>query len=297
MIRRRAILIGLTLLSFGAKSALAIDGGTLRVNPHNGWRAFEVISLGDNPAGDGYGWSMPGAFDGIGAWSPTTGALRININHETSDATVSEVNMNLANFKTAVGNVISTGTTGGVSFVTSARQAYGRWTANGGSSWIATSDVSTTAFSKFCSSQYYAANTFGTIRGFVDDIYINGEEVTSGRLFALDLANCDFYQLSGVTGSATDGGIGGMPYDPWENAALLDTGESDHVALLLSPDGGSKIMQLYIGDKGKDAAGNASSSFLRATVWRMGDTTTSMERCQRAARLTVDFLMRPSSMH
>ena len=95
----------------------------------------------------------------------------------------------------------------------------------------------------------------------MDNIYITGEEGGSGRLFALDAANRDFYQLSGVVGSAS-GGIGGMPFDPWENAALLDTGDTTHVAMLLSPDGGSQILQLYIGDKGKDAAGNASSSFL-----------------------------------
>ncbi len=43
---------------------------------------------------------------------------------------------------------------------------------------------------------------------------------------------------------------------------MLDTGETGHVALLLSPDGGSSSLKLYVGEKGKDANGNASSSFL-----------------------------------
>ena len=64
-----------------------------------------------------------------------------------------------------------------------------------------------------------------------------------------------------MSGSAS-GGVGGMPFDSWENAALLDTGETNHVAVLLSPDGGSQIMQLYIGEKGKDTSGNASNGFL-----------------------------------
>ena len=34
------------------------------------------------------------------------------------------------------------------------------------------------------------------------------------------------------------------------------------MALLLSPDGGTQRMQLYIGEKGKDSVGGASSSFL-----------------------------------
>ena len=48
---------------------------------------------------------------------------------------VSEVNLNLANFQTAIRNVISGGTTGGVSFVTSAQQAYGRWSDDGLICW------------------------------------------------------------------------------------------------------------------------------------------------------------------
>ena len=215
-------------------SALALDGGTLRVTPNatNGWQAFEVISKGDNPAGDGFAWSMPATFDGMGASISDPLTLRVQVNHEISDAPISEVNLILANFKTAIGNMISGGTTGGVSFVDSARQAYDRWSDDGGATWTGTSDVSTTNFSRFCSGQSYLPNTFGQGRGFVDKVYITGEEVfnTSGRLFALDLDNRDFYQLSGVAGNAS-GGIGGMPSDSWENAALVDTGETDHVAL------------------------------------------------------------------
>ncbi|MEX0611588.1 MAG: hypothetical protein WD738_19305 [Pirellulales bacterium] len=242
-------------------SGYCLDGGTLQVNPRNGWRAFEIISIGNNPADDGVNWAMPGTFDGLGAWLTDPTTLRILVNHETGDATVSEVNLNLASFQTAISNVIGSGTTGGVKFVSSAQQAYDRWSDNGGTSWINTADISTTSFARFCSSQSYLPDTFGTGRGFADHIYITGEEVAAGRLFALDLADRDYYRLSGVTGSAS-GGIGGMPSDPWENAALLDTGETNHFALLLSPDGGTQIMKLYIGEKGKDATGNASNSFL-----------------------------------
>jgi hypothetical protein len=44
--------------------------------------------------------------------------------------------------------------------------------------------------------------------------------------------------------------------------ALIDTGETAHIVLLLSPDGGTQTMRLYVGDKGKDSSGSASSSFL-----------------------------------
>jgi hypothetical protein len=147
-VSRIRIVCCLFVFTLIVESAWAINGGTLRVNPRNGWRAFEVISSGNTSTG----WTMPDNFDGIGAWLPDTNTLRLGINHEISDATVSEVNLDLANFQTAIRNVINTNATGGVSFVTSAQQAYGRWSANGGSTWTTTVDTTNTAFSRFCSS-------------------------------------------------------------------------------------------------------------------------------------------------
>ena len=97
----------------------------------------------------------------------------------------------------------------------------------------------------------------------MDDVYITGEEAGSdGILFALDVASGDLYALSGVTGD-NGRGVGGMPTDSWENAALLDTGEGGHVALLLSPDGGTAQMKMCVGEKGLDAA---ASSFTLESV-------------------------------
>ena len=259
-----------TVLVLGAASAfmmipsLAIDNDNYQLLTYNGWDGFEIISLGDNPLDDGANYSMPGTFDGIGAQINGSG-LRIQINHEIGNggASISEVHLDLVNFKSAFDHVIANGAgnTGGISFVASARQAYDRWSQDGGATWTATSDSTNTNFSRFCSGQSYEPNTFGVGHGFVDAVYMTGEEVGGGRLFALDITNGDFYQVSGVTG-AGGAGIGGMPFDAWENAALLDTGEVDHIAVLLSPDGGTSKMQLYIGEKGKDASGNAGTDFL-----------------------------------
>jgi hypothetical protein len=264
------VAFGCSCFLFAPSAALALNGGTLRVTPRNSWRAFEVITVGNDPAGDGFAYAMPGTFDGVGAWisDPSTQSnLRLSINHEATDASVSEVNLSLTNFRTAIANTISGGTPGGVNFVTSARQAYGRWSSNGGGSYTSTSDITTTAFQRFCSGQLHPANTFGTNRGFVDPIYMCGEEVAGGRLFALDMTNRDFYALTSTTVGVAPGGVavsgaGGVPADPWENACLLDTGETNHAAILLSPDGGSQAMQVYIGQKGKGFNGTASNSFL-----------------------------------
>ena len=239
----------------------ALDGGTSRINTFNGWRVFEVITQGDNPGGDGFDYSMPGTFDGAGAWMVDDATLRVQVNHETSDASISEVDLDLTSLQTVIANVRANNNTGGVPFVLAARQAYGRFSTNGGTSFTNTSSNSTTSFSRFCSGQAYAADTFGMDRGFVDPLYITGEETSGGRLVVLDSVTRDLYQLSGVVGSAP-GGTGGMPYDSWENAALLDTGETGHVALLLSPDGDTQRLTLYVGDKGLGSNGAASTSFL-----------------------------------
>jgi hypothetical protein len=179
-------------------TAFGLDGGTLRINPRNDWKAFEVITVDNNPTVDGFDWSMPNAFDGLGAWLSDDSILRLQVNHEISNAAISEVNLDLASFKTAISNTINSGSTGGGRFVNSARLAYDRWSSDGGATFTNTTD-----FSRFCSGQSYSPNTFGDGRGFVDDIYITGEEgFGNDRLFALDLNNRDFYQLSGATGSA-----------------------------------------------------------------------------------------------
>jgi hypothetical protein len=150
---------------------------------------------------------------------------------------------------------------GDVEFVNSARIAYDRWSNDGGASF----SPDTTVFCRFCSSQAYAPNTFGDNRGFVDQLYITGEECVNGRLFVLDSSTRDFYQLSGFSGSSGgSGGNGGMPFNKWENAALIDTGETEHIALLLSPDGNAsdEFLVLYIGQKGKNANGNIADDFL-----------------------------------
>ncbi len=256
----RSLLTAVAVGSFSA-SAVALDGGTVRVQTYNGWKALEVISQGDNPSGDGHNYSMPGTFDGAGAYLVDSATLRVLVNHETSDASISEVDLDLGNLRAAIQRTIDTGNTGGYGFVTAARQAYSRISYDGGRSFQNTSSVSNTSLERFCSGQAYAPDTFGRDRGFVDPVYITGEEVDGGALFALDSARRDLYQLSGKVGSAR-GGIGGMPFDSFENAALIDTGETDHIALLLSPDGGTQRMMLYVGEKGRNAAGGASNGFL-----------------------------------
>ena len=223
----------------------ALNGGTPRLKGLGGWTIVEIISQGDNPSGD---WSMPRDFDGLGAWKIRNDTLRIYVNHETTgDSTISEVNLDLSELKRVVARK---GATAGAKFVRSARQAFQRVQLGGGRQ-KSTSQKGDVWFDKFCSGQSYQPHAFGYRRGFVDPLYIAGEEEDGGRLVVLDSIERELYVLSGKIGHANwTTGNGGMPFDSWENAALLDTGEVRHVALLLSSDGGSDSLQLYIGLKG-----------------------------------------------
>src|SRR5690349_3606637 len=105
MSRKLLLMTVSAAMALTAAPTLALDGGTLQMIPRNGWRAFEVISQGNNPAGDGFSYAIPGSFDGVGAWTPNPATLRLLINHEATDASISEVDLNLANFKAAISNI------------------------------------------------------------------------------------------------------------------------------------------------------------------------------------------------
>jgi hypothetical protein len=113
------------------------------------------------------------------------------------------------------------------------------------------------SFMWFCSGHVHEANTFGSNRGFVDRLYIFGEEASAkeygkGRFFALHEST--LHLISGVgSGNAVSrqGGMNGLPEDALENAAMVDTGETGHVVLVLSPDYGTRTLKIYVGIKGE----------------------------------------------
>jgi hypothetical protein len=97
-------------------------------------------------------------------------------------------------------------------------------------------------FNRFCSSTFVEADSFeaGTGRGFVNDIYLTGEEADEGLMWALDTVSGAMWALPGL-------GRAG-----WENAALIDTGSTDTVAVLLMDDNTAPLY-LWVGTK--DASG------------------------------------------
>jgi len=111
-------------------------------------------------------------------------------------------------------------------------------------------------YDRFCAANLIEANAFGAGKGFVDRIHLLGEESSSannnlgGTMVALDVA-------SGTLYAVPDLGFG-----TWEAATVLDTGNTNQVALLLGDDFASATIgapiYLYVGTK-STAAG---ASFL-----------------------------------
>ena len=91
-------------------------------------------------------------------------------------------------------------------------------------------------FSRFCSSSFEQADRFGAGRGFVDNIYLTGEESDEGLFWALDTESDAIWALPGL-------GRGG-----WETAVQVDTGSVNTVGVLLMDDNTAPIY-LWVGEK------------------------------------------------
>ena len=107
----------------------------------------------------------------------------------------------------------------------------------------------TAGFDRFCSANLVEANSFGEGFGFVDDIFLMGEEtspdfpptVRDGTFQALDIATETLYAVPD------------FGYGSWESATLLDTGNKETVAVVLGDDYTDAPIWLYIGKKDNSA--------------------------------------------
>lgn len=274
MMHRQLSLLALLLLAI-ATPGFGLNGDKpLGVTTDNGWRSLELISQADDIAAiadAGYGVTLlQTKNDGLGLYRDGD-ALAVWVNHETTPAAVSRLEVDLAELQSAIDAVIAGQAGGGFAPVTSIGFAYDRVyddayhaVANPSPAAEGTLDVAAYAaanFSRFCSGTSHQPAAFGVGTGFVDSIYLTGEEVSGGYFYALDEATRTFWQASDLGRGA------------WENAAMVDTGETDHVALFLSSDVGSSpgdYLQMYVGRKGIDANEDGQIDFLERNGLRGG---------------------------
>lgn len=256
---------------------LALDAtNPIRFSPLAGWQGFELVTQNDDIsliADAGYGGlATRGIYDGLGAYR-ADGNLLITVNHEQDpDGAISGLTLELAAFQQALQSTIDGGVTPmPAQFVDRMGFAYdsiydGSYHAKTGPNPVATGTLGVAAygqqnFRRFCSGTTHRANTFGLDRGFVDPIYITGEEVAGGHFYALDVRTSTLWE-------APDLGLG-----YWENAAAIDTGNSTHLAMLLMSDLGSgsgDYLQLYVGEKNVDANADGQIDFLERNGLRGG---------------------------
>jgi len=265
-----------SLFVIPSNEAHALDGSSaLQLNALNGWKAFELVTQGNDISAfsdTGYGDAASrGTYDGLGTFI-SGDTMRVFVNHEvTNDAAISRVDLDLADFKQSIASTIDDGATAfPSSIVTGMGYAYntifdGSYHAvnDPNAAAVGTVDVGTYSrlnFSRFCSGTSYLPNSFGAGRGFVDEIFLTGEEVfsTFGLFYALDSATQTLWEAPDLGGGS------------WENAALVDTGNTTHTALYLSDDNSRSIPQLYVGEKDVDVNGDGEIDFLERNGLRGG---------------------------
>jgi len=253
--------------------ATALDGNnSLELNLFNSWDAFELVTHGDDISAisdTGYGTTATrSVYDGLGGYL-SGGTLSIFINHETTPASISRLELDLSDFQQAIASTIDSGATAfpssiatamGFAYDTIFDDTYHAMTNPNpvASGTIAVANYGNSNFSRFCSGSSYLAESFGTDRGFVNQMYMTGEEVGGGKFYAMESATRTLWEVPDVG------------TDPWENATLVDTGTTTHVAVILMPDGGSQKIKMYVGKKGVDANGDGGIDFLERNGLRGG---------------------------
>jgi hypothetical protein len=266
-----------TVMGVTASSCLALDGvNAMQMTTANGWTAFELLSQGDAIgaiADSGYGSvATLGKYDGLGPYRHGA-TLSLFMNHESDASAISRVDVSRDALRQAVANRVSGGATPfPATIVSSVGWAYdaiyeGNYHAVLTPAPVASGPgvaaYASAHFYRLCSGTMHSPAAFGPGRGFVDRLYITGEESygPNGQLFALDPATNDLWEIPDV-GRAS-----------WENAAAIDTHEAQHVAIILTSDyyaDPGDYLRLYVGTKGMDANADGTVDFLERNGLRGG---------------------------
>lgn len=198
---------------------------------------------GLNPGDSVY--APTGIFDGIGAYDNGDGTYSVLVNSELGNTAgygymVDGVNLTGARVSKFIvdKDVDDNAGNGYQSAVISGGIAYSEIYDVDGMEVTAASQING-GFSRFCSSSFEQAGRFEG-RGFVDSIYLTGEENDEGLFWALDTASGAIWALPGL-------GRGG-----WETGIQVDTGSMNTVGVLLMDDNTAPLY-LWVGTKSSAA--------------------------------------------
>ena len=244
----------------GIKYAMLGGSGStamMKAVPGSGYVVNPIFTIGDtinastgalNPTSAG-AFSPVGTLDGLGAFSLNANTVRVFSNHEIELPATGSAGYP---YTLANGTVITKGGAR-ISYwdidkttrrVVDGGLAIARMYDRTGTVVTSTAQLELGGLDRTCSSALFEPNLWGAGRGLVDRTYIMGEETSTsfghphgGTYWALDTSNGDLWALP-------DLGRGS-----WENAALVDTGTTTHVAFLLGDDAQARPLYLYVGQK------------------------------------------------
>jgi len=244
---------GIKYAMLGGSGATAM----MKAVPGSGYLVTPIFTIGDTITGatgalnstSTGNFSPVGTLDGLGAFSLNANTVRVFSNHEIE---IPATGSGGYPYTLANGTVITKGGAR-ISYwdidkttrrVVDGGLAIARMYDRTGTVVTSTAQLELGGLDRTCSSALFEPNLWGAGRGLVDRTYIMGEETSTafghphgGTMWALDTSNGDLWALP-------DLGRGS-----WENAALVDTGTTTHVAFLLGDDAPARPLYLYVGQK------------------------------------------------
>jgi hypothetical protein len=199
------------------------------------WQTEPVFTIGETTAA---GYTPPGIPDGMGAFDRGD-TVQILSNHELSADDGYP-------YLLASGAMLTGARISSLSFAKDSRKlvnvtpAFDRIFNRAGQLVDDAADLEFSGLNRLCSAVSFRAGQ----AGFVDDIFLTGEETYGGTEFALDVATGTLWAVPWMGRAA------------WESVAALELPAINdaHVALLIGDDRGDAPLLLYVGDK--QAGGN-----------------------------------------
>ena len=225
--KKTALAVAIALATFN--NAYAQTSEPAQATGLGDWSTTPVFTIGETI--DGY--TPPGIPDGMGAFERES-TVEIFSNHELR--ATQGYPYSLANSTSLAGARISK-----LVFDKETRELLGMGPAydtiynRAGEIVDNASDLDFGGLNRLCSAGSFVAGQ----AGFVDDMFLTGEETGGGTEFALDVANGDLWAAPWLGRAA------------WESAAALEIPgfNRTHVAILVGDDRGDAPLLLYVGEK------------------------------------------------
>lgn len=243
-------------LSFDLASGAFTATTASMIAGRNGYTAVELFTIGESANG----FTPTGIPDGIGAYSPEDGVLRLLFNSEIQDqqgyaytvngdvdltgARVSYFDIDLDTLEVLDGGLAYDEIIGYLGTPIESAAELGiplSMNLDGSLNYQGRPDGAF-GFDRFCSSALFEANEFGDGQGFADRIYFGPQETDDGVYVPIDVDNGVAYVAPA------------LGYGAWENLTTVNTGDPDTVGLLLGDDTSGAPLYLYVGTK--DAGGD-----------------------------------------